>query len=126
MALRSRYRTAETPTPNIQLEIKIDGAEPETVTSISADLPLEAEPVEAAAEPPPVDEATQALMRQLEQLRQSEELQRQYAMHQHAVQASQRTQPQTRVQFLQSQGLTKAEAEFFDRREDIDGEPATG
>ncbi len=31
----------------------------------------------------------------------------------------QRVQPMTRVEFLQSQGLTRAEAEFFDQHEDM-------
>ena len=48
-------------------------------------------------------------MRQLESLRQSEELQRR-----HAQQMAQRQRPMTRIEFLRSQGLTEAEARFFD------------
>ena len=42
-------------------------------------------------------------------------MQRQYAQQM----AQQRQQPKNRVEFLQSQGLTKQEAEFFDSREDM-------
>jgi hypothetical protein len=113
MALRSRYREKLAEAPNIP-EIKVDDQRVEPSEKLSIE-----EPSAAIDTVPPADEATVALMRQLESLRKSEELQKQYAMHQHAVQMAQRTQPQTRVQYLQSQGLTKAEAEFFDSREDM-------
>jgi hypothetical protein len=88
MRTKSAYKTpAETPAPIPA--VKIDG-EPATGIGVSADEPVEA--TIAAVEPvTPADEATVALMRQLESLRQSEELQRQYAMHQHAVQMSVRS-----------------------------------
>ena len=111
MRLKSAYRkpadsnSAETPAPSEKLHVE---------------LPDDATTVDAAIEPaPPADEATVALMRQLDSLRKSDELQKQYAMHQHAVQASQRQQPMTRAEFLRSQGLTPLEAQFFDSREDM-------
>jgi hypothetical protein len=116
MAIKSAYRekpAVETPAPNIpapseKLHVElIDKTDPDKGTVAAIDTAI------------PTDEATLALQKQLADLRKSEELQRQYAMHQHAVQMSQRAQPQTRVQFLQSQGLTKTEAEWFDSREDI-------
>jgi nucleoid-associated protein YgaU len=115
MAIKSAYRekpAVETPAPNIpapseKLHVElIDKTDPDKGTVAAIDTAI------------PTDEATLALQKQLADLRKSEELQRQYAMHQHAVQMSQRAQPQTRVQFLQSQGLTKTEAEWFDSRED--------
>ena len=110
MSFRSRYREKPVEAPN---NIKLDGAEPEAVTGISVEAPPEAE--QTVVEPPqPADEATQALMRQLESLRQSEELQRR-----HAQQMAQRQQPMTRVEFLRSQGLTEAEARFFDANESM-------
>jgi hypothetical protein len=110
MSLRSRYREKPVEAPN---NIKLDGAEPEAVTGISVEAPPEAE--QTVVEPPqPADEATQALMRQLESLRQSEELQRRDAQ-----QMAQRQQPMTRVGFLRSQGLTEAEARFFDANESM-------
>ena len=107
MRLKSAYKNipSEPPPPaseKVSVEVS-DKAGPETTVAI--------EPA------PPADEATVALMRQLESLRQSEELQKQYALHQRAVQAQQ--QPRTRVEFLQSQGLTEAEARFFNSREDM-------
>jgi len=59
------------------------------------------------------------LRRQIQHLRDSERAQHEHAMRIQAAQMAQRAQPQTRVQFLRSQGLTKAEAEFFDSREDM-------
>jgi len=111
MRLKSAYRkpadsnSAETPAPSEKLHVE---------------LPDDATTVDAAIEPaPPADEATVALMRQLDSLQKGDELQKQYAMHQHAVQASQRQQPMTRAEFLRSQGLTPLEAQFFDSREDM-------
>ena len=101
MGLRSRYRErpadnipAEAPEPSekISVEVVYDDATTPDVTAIE-----------------PADEATQALLKQLADLKKSEALQRA-----HAERMAQQQQPQTRVQFLQSQGLTKAEAEFFD------------
>jgi hypothetical protein len=110
MAIKSAYR--ENPPSKLPRRISgslrkaprrlIDKTDPDsTVAAIDAAIPT--------------DEATLA-SKQLADLRESEELQRQYAMHS-AVQMSQRAR--RRVQFLQSQGLTKTEAEWFDLREDI-------
>jgi hypothetical protein len=111
MGLKTAYRTPNpAPAPDISL-IKADVPPSEKIS-------VEAAPVESAtttALEPPADEATQALLAQLDHLRKSERAQAQYAQQM----AQQRQQPQTRVQFLQSQGLTKAEAEFFDSREDM-------
>jgi hypothetical protein len=108
VSLRTRYRPRDIPAEqpsNI----------PEPSEKINVEVQADPEAIVAAAEPPPpVDEATQTLLRQIEHLRTSEELQRR-----HAQQMAQRAQPQTRVEFLQSQGLTKTEAEFFDSREDM-------
>jgi hypothetical protein len=87
------------PSEKISVEVHDDAAVPDV----------------AAIEPPqPVDEAGAALRQQLEHLRASEDLQRG-----HAQMSAQRQQPMTRVQYLQSQGLTLAESQFFDSREDM-------
>ena len=106
MRLKSAYRTK--PADNIPAEV------PEASEKLHVELPDDATSVDAAIEPAqPADEAGEALKRQLQTLRASEDLQRR-----HAQQMAQRQQ-MTRVEFLRSQGLTKAEAEFFDQREDM-------
>ena len=113
MRLKSAYRTK--PADNIPAEV------PEASEKLHVELPDDATSVDAAIEPAqPADEAGEALKRQLQTLRASEDLQRR-----HAQQMAQRQQ-MTRVEFLRSQGLTKAEAEFFDSARGHDGEPAAG
>jgi hypothetical protein len=97
-------------------DIPEEPIQPSASTTINFDI--EAEPavaVVSADEYPAPDEATLALLKQLADLKKSEELQRQHAN----AQMAQRQQPMTRVEFLQSQGLTEAEAKFFDSREDM-------
>jgi hypothetical protein len=109
MALRSRYR--ERPADNIPVEA------PAPSEKIDIEVHDTAVPDVAAIEP--ADEAGAVLKRQLQHLRDTERAQHEHAMRIQAAQMAQRGQPQTRVEFLQSQGLTKQEAEFFDSREDM-------
>jgi hypothetical protein len=121
MRLKTAYRpknipTEETPAPNIR-EIKVDDQRVAPSEKVSVEFSDKANPeatvaaIDRAIQPP--DEATLALLKQLADLKKSEELQRQ------AAQMAQRAQPRNRVEFLQSQGLTEAEARFFDGNESM-------
>ncbi len=118
MKTKTAYRKGNIPAeePANTPEVKIDDQQIQPSATAHVEFTDEADPLVAidTAIPDEPDSATLALQRQLQQLRESEELQRR--QHQAAMQ---RAQHMTRVEFLQSQGLTKTEAEFFDRHEDM-------
>jgi hypothetical protein len=115
--LKTAYREKHAEPRATIPEIRID--DEKIRPSERIDIDNKAEPAEATVAIEPPDEASVALQRQLEHLRQSERAQHEHAMRMQAAQMSQRAQPQTRVEFLQTQGLTKAEAEFFDGNEQM-------
>ena len=98
--LKTAYRE-KIPTPNIS---ESDGPpQPSASTTIDFNTTDKAEPavgIVDAAEYPEPSEASEALRRQLEHLRASEEAQRQYA--QRMAQMAQHAQPPTRSQLLQA------------------------
>ena len=125
---KTRYReiksdippVEETPEPNIPA-VEIDGEKVEPVVAASIEAPAEVEPsntvahaIEAAAT---ADDAALALKRQVEALRQSEELQRQHA----AYMAAQR--PPTREEKLalwkQQGGMHEAELKFLEANPEL-------
>jgi hypothetical protein len=125
MRTKTRYReiksdilpVEEIPAENIP-EIKLNGVEAEPVAALSAEIPPQPEPEPAEAESEAVreyekeaaraDDAALALRKQLEQIRASEELQRQHTEHMALAQQ----QPLSREQKLdlwKSQGVPEVE-----------------
>jgi hypothetical protein len=114
LRIKSAYKTPapdnipeEPPQPSETVRVEfIDKTNPDkgTVAAIDTAIP---------------DEAGEALRQQLNALRQSEELQKQFALHQRAAQMAQRTQPMSREQKLEvwkSQGLSDSEADWLRER----------
>jgi len=95
-ALRNKNNSA----PNIP-EIKLDGEKPAVAIGVSAEIPPEAAPNAA-------DEATARLQRQIEELKQSEELQRR-----HAAQMARAQQQEQAVNFWRQNGVTDAQLRFL-------------
>jgi hypothetical protein len=104
MGLRSRYK--ERPADNIPAEA------PAPSEKIDLEIHDAAVPDVAAIEPPSPDEATLTLQKQIADLKKSEELQKQYALHLAAA----RAQPPTREQKLdmwRQQGADEADLQFL-------------
>lgn len=125
MRLKTAYRKShkipaeEIPEPNIP-EIKIDGQKPEAEVGISGETEAEPEDVAAAAigAATEADQAKYALVKQIEALRQSEELQRRQQM---AMAAQRPMSRDDRLEMWKAQGLSDKEANFLrDNPEMID------
>jgi hypothetical protein len=127
MRLKSAYREKPTEAPNIPEE----PPQPSETTRVEFTNGA-AEPVQAniaAIEPatPDVDEATQALMRQLGHLRQSEALQRQHATQMAQMAAPAPTlpaEPEARITLWRQHGLSDGDANFLATHLELAAEPA--
>ena len=123
MRTKSKYREIKSNIPPVEEsaaenipEMKLNGVEAEPVAAVSAEIPPQPEPdleaiAKAANEAATADEAALALRKQLEQIRASEELQRQQAA---VMMAAQR--PLTREQkleFWRQRGLSDEETRFL-------------
>ncbi len=131
MKVKTAYRTPKIPQPDDKPE-PIDGQEAEPLVAVAAELsPEETEETNEAVreyqkEVEKADEAALALQKQIDALRRSEQIARQYQ----AAQAAQVRQSLTREQKLaiwKQQGMTQAEERFLSENpEMIDAHELTG
>jgi hypothetical protein len=122
-AKATRQKAEPNPEPEIPADIpesKINGVEAQPVAAVSAEAPPEptlAEPApdvaKAEAAAAEADMAAYALKRQIDAMRQAEQLQRERLEYQRVQLASQPTTREGKLEAWQAQGLTEQETQFL-------------